>query len=256
MGRSSKAVAERKAARALELSLAGATPTQIAREVGFKHPQSAFRVVQSELRKRRMTTQNIDELLTLQLERCNRMLLLYWPDVQKKDMEATRLSLEIMRRIDQYAGITGTSISFAGEGGSTGMQQNISGGATFIIGGAPDDYLKSLNGMAAELGLPPAADLAHLEGRGPMYDGSTMTGKEFIDAQVIDETGLLIAPQNAPETPLGHLLAPDSPEALNGHTNGHSAAGSPAVECPFFVRPVSGEDACAQPGCGKPKAAH
>jgi hypothetical protein len=273
---STKLVARAKAARALELAMAGATYNQIAKEVGYSHPQGAFRVVKKELQIRRMSEQNIEDLRTLQLERLNRMMLIHWPGVQRGDLESTKLSLEIMRRIDLYAGNNGMGYRFSDDAPAGGVSVTSGSGTVFVIGGAPKEYIGELNKMAQELGLAPAGDLSHLDTSTESYEAIELkklvvpgmngaphlheqmkqdiqnqqngqnghqNGKPgsqaAIDAESFDSDPLR-GPQNAPEGHEDIIVAPsamDTGKCLTG-----------------FIRIVTGEDKCVT--CGRKKQEH
>lgn len=92
---------------ALSLRLGGATYRQIARQVGYANPGSAYKAVNRALRE--VNQGEAEELHALELERLNDMLSRIWPLATNgdhpKNNEAVRQALAIMRRMDRVAGI-------------------------------------------------------------------------------------------------------------------------------------------------------
>jgi hypothetical protein len=247
---STKEVGEKKRQRAYELRLAGANWHQIAAEVGYAHYQSAQNAVNQLIAQKQRVQDSVDQLITLQLDRCNRILLLHWPAVQRGDFEATKLSLQVMERIDRYSGLAGLGYSMGqnGEMPGPGMQINAQGGATFVIGGTPSDYVEQLNAMAESQGLKPASKLSHLE---PHVDANVIDAVVVENDDVEHVTHDASMPHAGSET-MAQLTPPPPPEE-----SGLRMVVPPpnsGTECTMYVRPMSGVDACTN--CGMDKAHH
>jgi hypothetical protein len=94
--------AERKR-KALELRKAGATYEVIARECGYKSRASAFEAVTNEIRA--ITKDAAEEVLTLELERLDRLLFGIWEQARGGDVQALDRALRIMDRRASYYGL-------------------------------------------------------------------------------------------------------------------------------------------------------
>lgn len=243
-----KLVAQRNASRALEMHLSGATETQIAKALGYQNPKSIYRVVREELARVRATQAAIEDHLTAQLLRCKRMLMTQWKGVQEGDQSAIILSLRIMEKIDLYSGLAGVPVKFGGEGASTGPATSISGGTVFVIGGPPAEYNNKLNEMAVQAGLPPAPDLSHLDGKGPVID------VEATDLEPHTNGNHPVTAQNGAVTPEPPQPPQPAEQAQEAQERDGGAEEQTRLECTVFVRPMTGEDECRT--CNRPKDEH
>lgn len=92
---------------ALSLRLGGATYRQIARQVGYANPGSAYKAVNRALRE--VDHGEARKLQALELERLNDMLSRVWPVATNgshpKNVRAIDQALAIMQRMDRLAGI-------------------------------------------------------------------------------------------------------------------------------------------------------
>lgn len=161
----SKILAQEKMRKAVELRKAGATYDSIAQMVGYSDASGARKAVERAMKQ--MIQEPALEMKTIQIERCNHMLMTLWPKVQQGDERAIDSSLRIMDKIDRYMG--------------TEQAQKIDINAThtnavLVIDGDKDDYI---------------AAMKRLVGIGP--DGANMeitAGPEdenIVDALVVEE---------------------------------------------------------------------
>lgn len=89
--------AEERAARALELHLAGHTYAAIAKAVGYAHKATALKAVRRALKQAR-TTEDMAEAAELELARLDAMLTGLWPLARRGELEAVDRVLRIDRR--------------------------------------------------------------------------------------------------------------------------------------------------------------
>ena len=94
-----------RAAKALDLRIAGATFRQIGAQCGVSE-RTAYYDVQDELAVlETVTGQKAERLRELELERCNKLTLYFWPRVQKGDAHAARVVLAAMDRRAKLLGL-------------------------------------------------------------------------------------------------------------------------------------------------------
>ncbi|MEU7855246.1 hypothetical protein [Nonomuraea sp. NPDC049141] len=93
--------------QALQMRIAGVSPTLIAQRLDYNSPQAASADITAAL-KRAAKAEGMaaEHLLHLLLSRLDRMLAALWPKVLKGEVQATDISLKI---INKYASLTGVS---------------------------------------------------------------------------------------------------------------------------------------------------
>jgi len=97
--------AREREAKALELRKAGATYTQIAKQLEMTEP-GAYKVVTRVLeRLARKATESYESVLRLELERLDVAMLSIWPQVRAGNLGAIDRALKIMDRRAKYLGL-------------------------------------------------------------------------------------------------------------------------------------------------------
>lgn len=97
------AIAKLKAAKAVELRMEGKTFDEIAQECGYKNRQSAFDAVKRALLS--IVREPAKELLTLDLERLDKMWGIHFLNAQAGDVQALSACMKIMERRAKLLGL-------------------------------------------------------------------------------------------------------------------------------------------------------
>lgn len=92
-----------KQRRALELRKSGVSFPQIAQELGYSGPSSAYGAVQSAIR--RVLQEPAEEVVRLELARLDEMLFAVWDAVCGGDTQAIASAIRIMERRAKYLGL-------------------------------------------------------------------------------------------------------------------------------------------------------
>lgn len=88
---------------ALNLKRAGADYRTIARQLGYGGPSGAHKAVQTALRE--IIREPAEDLITLELDRLDRMFLGHWPAASRGNKAATDACLKIMERRAKLLGL-------------------------------------------------------------------------------------------------------------------------------------------------------
>lgn len=127
---------KQRQAKALELRKAGATYEAIAKQLGYANAGSAYRSVQTALK--RLVNEPAEELRSIELERLNTILLTLWPRVQAGDYPAIDRAIRVGERI---AALTGYDRV---------MPQSVTQNNVIVIEGNERDYIAGLKAMKAQ----------------------------------------------------------------------------------------------------------
>lgn len=187
----SKILAQEKMRKAVELRKAGATYDSIAQMVGYSDASGARKAVERAMKQ--MIQEPALEVKTIQIERCNHMLMTLWPKVQQGDERAIDSTLRIMDKIDRYMG--------------TEEAQKIDINAThtnavLVIDGDKDDYIAAMKRLA---GIDPDGSNSQIE---------AAPSDMIVDAVVIEDSQGEDVVIDAPEEPPLAAEAP-APKKFN-----------------------------------------
>lgn len=136
-GRSSRLLAKERQRRALELRKAGATYDAIADTLGYADHTGARAAVVKAMES--IVTEPAQELRTLQLERYNHMLMVYWSKAMGGDIQAANMVITIQDRINKLQGLEAPQ--------QTQVSLDVAG-AVLVIDGNKDDYIAHMMRMA------------------------------------------------------------------------------------------------------------
>jgi hypothetical protein len=89
--------------QAMQLRVAGASYSQIAAELGYTSRAGAEKAIIAGLRE--FFRQPAQDLLALELQRCDRLQLAVWPAAMEGDVQAVLACLKVMERRSKYAGL-------------------------------------------------------------------------------------------------------------------------------------------------------
>ena len=92
-----------KQRKALDLRLAGADFTQIAKALGYANRSCAYAAVHAAMAK--VVQPGVEELRQANMERINRMRLANWPAAIKGDKDAIGVELRLQEREARYLGL-------------------------------------------------------------------------------------------------------------------------------------------------------
>lgn len=96
--KNARAEDDEKRTRALELHLAGASYSAIAKAIGYHDKSSAFRAVKKALDDQRPYTLDMSQTVEAELARLNSMLTGLWPKARRGDVQAIDRVLRIEER--------------------------------------------------------------------------------------------------------------------------------------------------------------
>ena len=137
-----------KTRRAIALKLAGASYQAIADQLGYYDASGAHRAVQRGLKL--ALQESAGDLRKIHYGRLEHMLMLLWPDVNRKDLPSMQAALGIMDRMERLFGLNAAEKFEV----STGTQTVI------VADGSKDDYIKALQEAGQRLSgaLPKAPE--------------------------------------------------------------------------------------------------
>lgn len=174
----SKILAREKQRRALELRKGGATYDAIAQALGYADPSGARKAIERAMKK--VIQEPALEVKTLQIERCNHMLLTLWPQVQAGDLGAINSAIRVMQQLDAYTG--------AANAQQVDVNVHVDGGV-LVIDGNKDDYIAQMKRM---VGVGPDGRNVPEISQTPYVDG------DIIDGQVVGENEPMDVVVNVP----------------------------------------------------------
>lgn len=121
-----------KERRAIALKLAGASYQSIAQQLGYASATGAWKAVQRGMKK--SLQEGAGELRRIHYGRLEHMLMLLWPDVNRKDLPSMHTALSIMDRMERLFGLNAAERIEVSSGRET----------VIVADGGKDDYIKAL----------------------------------------------------------------------------------------------------------------
>jgi hypothetical protein len=118
--------------RAIALKLAGASYAAIAEQLGYANSGSAHKAVQRGLKF--ALQESAGELRKIHYGRLEHMLMLVWPDVNRKDLSSMQMALGIMDRMERLFGLNAAER----------IEVSASRETVILADGNKEDYIKAL----------------------------------------------------------------------------------------------------------------
>lgn len=121
-----------KERRAIALKLAGASYQSIAQQLGYASAAGAWKAVQRGMKS--SLQEGAGELRRIHYGRLEHMLMLLWPDVNRKDLPSMHAALSIMDRMEKLFGLNAAERIEV-----TAAQETV-----IVADGSKSDYIKAL----------------------------------------------------------------------------------------------------------------